>query len=66
MKRTIGNGASFSMTFPKEPYQAERGYRAMLELGEASERNGISDMSLEEINAEIEAVRKGRRIRQKI
>ena len=51
------NGIPFRMTLPKEPYRAEKGYRAMVELNEESEKNGLSDMSLEEINAEIESSR---------
>ena len=34
-----------------------KGYRAMVELNEESEKKGLSDMSLEEINAEIESSR---------
>lgn len=61
LKRAVmDNGIPFRMTLPKEPYRAERGFRAMLELSEASEKNGTADMSLDEINAEIEAVRKKR------
>lgn len=54
---SMENGIPFRMTMPKSPYNAERGYRAMVELSEASEKNGLSEMSLEEINAEIEATR---------
>jgi len=58
LKRSImENGIPFRMTLPKEPYRAEKGYRAMVELNEESEKNGLSDMSLEEINAEIESSR---------
>ena len=58
LKRAVmDNGIPFRMTLPKEPYRAERGYRAMQEISEAAERNGVSDMPLEEINAEIEASR---------
>ncbi len=58
LKRAVlDNGIPFRMTLPKEPYRAEHGYRAMQEISEAAERNGVSDMSLEEINAEIEASR---------
>jgi len=32
------NGIPFKMTLPKTPYHAERGYRAMVEIGEASEK----------------------------
>ena len=61
LKRAImENGIPFKMTFPKTPYCAERGYGAMAEIGEASEKNGLSDMSLDEINAEIEASRHAR------
>lgn len=58
LKRSImENGIPFRMTLPKEPYRAEKGYRAMVELNEESEKNGLTDMSLEEINAEIESSR---------
>ena len=58
LKRSImENGIPFKMTLPKEPYRAEKGYRAMVELNEESEKNGLADMSLEEINAEIESSR---------
>ena len=63
LKRVImENGIPFRMTLPKTPYNAERGYRAMLEIGEASEKNGLSDMTLDEINAEIEASRCKRKV----
>ena len=63
LKRSImENGIPFRMTLPKEPYSADRGYRAMVEIGEASEKNGISEMTLDEINAEIEASRKERQV----
>lgn len=58
LKRTVmENGIPFRMTLPKTPYDAERGYRAMVEIGESAEKNGLSNMSLDEINAEIEASR---------
>ncbi|MBR0080949.1 MAG: type II toxin-antitoxin system RelB/DinJ family antitoxin [Synergistaceae bacterium] len=34
----ICNGLPFRMTLPKEIYSAERGYRALLEIGEESEK----------------------------
>lgn len=59
LKRSVlVNGVPFSMTLPKEDYKAERALRAMQEISEASERNGLADMSLDEINAEIDATRK--------
>jgi DNA-damage-inducible protein J len=61
LKRSVmENGIPFRMTLPKTSYNAERGYRAMVELGEASEQNGLSDMTLDEINAEIDASRRER------
>lgn len=62
LKRAVmENGIPFRMTMPKTPYNAERGYRAMVEIGEAAEKNGLSEMTLEEINAEIEASRNERK-----
>ena len=61
LKRSvIENGIPFRMTLPKTSYVSDRGYRAMIEIGEASEKNGLSDMSLDEINAEIDASRRER------
>ena len=61
LKRAVmENGIPFRMTLPKAPYNAERGYRAMVEISEGAENNGMSDMTLDEINAEIEASRKER------
>ena len=62
LKRAVmENGIPFRMTLPKEPYNAERGYRAMVEISEGAEKNNVSDMTLDEINAEIEASRNERR-----
>ena len=61
LKRAVmENGIPFRMTLPKTPYNAERGYRAMVEISEGAEKDGLSDMTLDEINAEIEASRKDR------
>ena len=59
------NGIPFKMTLPKTPYAAERGYRAMVEMSESAEKNGLSDMTLDEINAEIDASRKERQTASK-
>ena len=62
LKRAVmENGIPFRMTLPKAPYIAERGYRAMLEIGEEAEMNGTAEMSLDEINAEIEASKANQR-----
>ena len=59
LKRSVlVNGVPFSMTLPKAEYKAERALRAMQEISEAAEQNGVADMSLEEINAEIAEARK--------
>ena len=58
LKRSVmENGIPFRMTLPKEPYEADRGFRAMQEISETAEKTGVSEMSLDEINAEIEASR---------
>ena len=61
LKRVVmENGIPFRMTLPKETYNAERGYRAMIEISEDAKKNGVSDMTLDEINTEIEASRRER------
>ena len=58
LKRSVmENGIPFRMTMPKEDYIAARAFRAMQEMSESAARNGIADMSLDEINTEIEAYR---------
>lgn len=58
MRRTVlENGIPFSLTLPEKEYRSDIGIRAMHSLGEAAKRNGTSEMTLEEINAEIAAVR---------
>lgn len=41
-----------------------RAIQAMKEINEESERNGLSNMTLEEINAEIYAARRERELRE--
>ncbi|MBQ7593245.1 MAG: type II toxin-antitoxin system RelB/DinJ family antitoxin [Synergistaceae bacterium] len=58
LKRSVmENGIPFRMTLPKQLYSSSRGLRAMQELGDNAKGNGTSDMTLEEINAEIAAYR---------
>ncbi len=65
LKRSVlVNGVPFSMTLPKADYKAERALRAMQEISEAAKRNGVSEMSLDEINAEIAAARMERQAAQ--
>ena len=51
------NGIPFSMTFPANEYKATRALWAMQEISEAASAAGVSDMTLDEINAEIDAAR---------
>ena len=61
LKRTVlQNGIPFSMTLPKQEYQATRAVRAMEQISAEAEKNGTSKMTLEEINAEIDASRQSR------
>ena len=58
LKRSVMvNGVPFDMTLPKNDYKAERAVRALHELSSTAVKNGTSEMTLEEINAEIDAVR---------
>ena len=43
---------------PKNPCNAERMRKLLHEIGEEAKRNGTSEMTLEEINAEIYAARR--------
>ena len=52
------NGVPFNMALPENDSKAERAARALQELSNAAVKNGTSEMTLEEINAEIDAVRK--------
>ena len=59
LKRSVlENGIPFRMTLPKEEYRALSAVRAMRELQDSAEQNGIVDMTLDEINAEISEARK--------
>jgi len=62
LKRAVmEKGIPFSVKVPGNIYIAEKGYQAMVDIAKESERNGLSDMSLEEINDEINASRLERR-----
>lgn len=58
------NGMPFYMTLKeRRETKAEAVHEAMKRLSDAAEKAGLSDMSLDEINAEIAAVRAERRAR---
>ena len=58
LKRSVQeNGIPFKMVLPKKEYTADDAVEAMKRMSKTAEENNISDMSLEDINAEIAAVR---------
>lgn len=61
LKRTVmENGIPFPMTLERG-YDPAEALRALHELNAQAVKNGVSEMSLEEINAEISAYRKSRK-----
>lgn len=60
LKRSVMvNGVPLNMTLPRQDFKAERAARALQELSDGAALNGTSEMTLEEINSEISAVRNG-------
>ena len=58
LKRSVSvNGIPFSMVLPKETYNVQLAKDSMYEINKSAAENNISDMSLEDINAEISAYR---------
>ena len=53
------------ISYSSDYYSTERALRILDEVREKAERDGLSDMSLEEINAEIDAAREERIQREK-
>ena len=65
LKRSVmENGIPFPMTLKKEE-SAVYALQALKELNAEAANNGLSDMSLDEINAEIAAYRKSRKADQR-
>ena len=59
LKRSVMvNGVPFSMTLTDGETKAEKAAKALRDLRLEAKKNGTSEMSLDEINAEIEEVRK--------
>lgn len=59
LKRSVlDNGIPFSMTLPKKEYVASQAETALDEIQKKADENGISDMTLEEINGEIALARR--------
>ena len=53
-------GIPFSMILPEEEYKANSEIAAMKRMSRDAEKSGAADMTLDEINAEIDAVRIGK------
>ena len=61
LKRSVQvRGIPFSMILPDEDYKAEAAIAAMKRMSKDAEKADLADMTLEEINAEIAAVRSGK------
>jgi len=56
-----GKRHSLQDDLPRQPYVAERALCAMVVIGENARRDATAEMTLEEINTEIEASRRERR-----
>lgn len=67
LKRTIKDqGLPFEMSLTEtKAAKIERGIQAMRSMQERAEKMGLSNMTLDEINAEIAAVRAERRARER-
>lgn len=58
IKRSVMvNGIPFSMTLPKKTDGTAKALMAMREIQNSAEENGLSNMTLDEINAEIAGTR---------
>lgn len=61
LKRSVmENGIPFPMILQNE-YNAEKATQALTELNMQAKQNGLTDLSLDEINAEIASYRKERK-----
>lgn len=64
LKRSVSvNGIPFSMVLPAEDYNAGKALSLMKEINAGAKQNGVSEMSLDDINAEISEYRKERKAR---
>jgi len=65
LKRMVTERATpLALTLPRERSFAEDGLSAIAELGRHAAEDGVADMTLEEIDAEIDAVRSERAARR--
>ena len=62
LKRSVMvNGIPFSMVLDEQTYNPEAATNAMKRMNDSAKMKGTSEMTLDEINAEIAAYRKDRR-----
>ena len=62
LKRSVMvNGIPFSMVLNETTFDSDVATRAMKNMNESAQRKGTSDMTLDEINAEIAAYRRERK-----
>ena len=66
LKRSVmEKGLPFGMTLAeRKETKSDTAHSAMMRMSETAERIGVSEMSLDEINAEIEAARADRHARE--
>lgn len=59
LKRSVlDNGIPFTMTLPKEEPLESKAIKALDEIQQNASKNGTSELTLDDINKEIESVRK--------
>ena len=64
LKRSVSvNGIPFAMVLPKEDYSASKALELMEELNKRASENGTDEISLDDINSEINSFRTERRAR---
>ena len=64
LKRSVSvNGIPFAMVLPKEDYSASKALELMEELNKSASENGTDEISLDDINSEINSFRTERRAR---
>ena len=62
LKRSVMvNGIPFSMILDEKAYDPEAATKAMKNMNDSAKKSGASNMTVEEINAEISAYRKEKR-----
>ena len=64
LKRSVSvNAIPFAMVLPKEDYSASKALELMEELNKSASENGTDEISLDDINSEINSFRTERRAR---